>query len=65
MWTFDKPANGDSKIICPDCKNAFALKTWVDTEVYCEDCGSHAAIQCPGCGHAFDHVWSPVFKVEE
>ena len=28
-----------------------------DTEVGCEDCGSHSAIECPKCGKCYDHVW--------
>ena len=28
-----------------------------NTEVGCEDCGSHSAIQCPNCDEYFDHVW--------
>ena len=30
---------------------------WVETEVACEDCGSHSAYECPRCGWMFDTVY--------
>ncbi len=44
---------------CPECKAHVPRAEWKDTEVGCEDCGSHAAIECPECGKTFDHVWGP------
>jgi DNA-directed RNA polymerase subunit RPC12/RpoP len=44
---------------CPECKAAVPREAWEDTEVGCEDCGTHAAIRCPECGQTFEHVWGP------
>ena len=43
--------------VCPECREATPSFQWEETEVNCEDCGSHLAVRCPECGEAFDHVW--------
>lgn len=53
------------EIQCPECNKWSNHKKWIETEVYCEACGSHSGIQCPKCDEVFDHVWSPEFKVRE
>lgn len=47
---------------CPECKKWANHNEWKESYVYCEDCGDHAAIECPNCDERFDHVWSPTFK---
>jgi hypothetical protein len=48
---------------CPDCGEWASHKEWEECEVYCEDCGyEHAAMKCPNCEEAFDHVWSEPFE---
>lgn len=51
---------------CPDCEfigpefednHPSTSGQWIEVEVYCEDCGSHYASQCPQCHAVFDHVW--------
>ena len=50
------------QIQCPECKKWAHHSRWVETNVYCEDCGEHSAIECPNCHIRFDHVWSPRFE---
>ena len=66
-WLFDfdvEPTTEDSVVECPGCHEPSALREWVDTEVYCEDCGSHSAMGCPKCDEEFDHVNGPTFHVQ-
>jgi hypothetical protein len=42
---------------CPECSKSSVIEDWIETETYCEDCGSHDARQCPSCKESFDHVW--------
>ncbi len=44
-------------IICPECNAKTEAQDWLESEVECEDCGSHGALRCPSCGEDFDHVW--------
>ena len=41
---------------CPDCKKE--VDRFIETEPYCEDCGSHSGYQCPECHTEWDHVWN-------
>lgn len=43
-------------VTCPECNEESPEEDWQETEVGCEDCGSHPAIRCPKCGEAFDAV---------
>jgi hypothetical protein len=43
--------------VCPECNKTSAAERWLETEVFCDDCGAHDARQCPECGEALDHVW--------
>lgn len=63
-WQFSALLTDDSVILCPECQIWSRLANWTETEVGCEACGSHDAMRCPECGHAFDHVWSPTFEVK-
>lgn len=45
-------------IKCPECGEVTNEKEWTESEVGCEDCGSHSAMQCPECGHRIDMVFS-------
>jgi len=47
---------------CPKCSEWNSHDKWEETIVYCEDCGEHAAIQCPHCDEEFDHVGSEPFQ---
>lgn len=63
-WTFDKRLETEEDLVeCPICKVYSRLHEWIDGEVYCELCGEHRAMVCPECDEAFDHVWSPEFRV--
>jgi protein-arginine kinase activator protein McsA len=54
MWFPD-----DEPLRCPECHEDVKRADWIGTSVGCSDCGDHAAIECPQCGEAFDHVWGP------
>jgi hypothetical protein len=41
--------------VCPACKKSIV---WIKSEIGCEDCGSHPAIQCPECDVAFDLIFA-------
>ncbi len=43
-------------VTCPVCNLEDLGKDWEETEVGCEDCGSHPAIKCPNCEEKFDHI---------
>lgn len=51
------------EIKCPDCGKWSNHKDWTETEVPCEECGSHDAIQCPKCFENIDHVFAPKLEV--
>jgi hypothetical protein len=59
----DKDANGwwdvpeSERWLCPKCGEWSPHQEWAETEVYCEDCGSHDGRICPRCEESFDHVW--------
>lgn len=42
---------------CPECGATPPADEWRSTTVYCEDCGDHAAIECPNCEKVFDMVF--------
>jgi hypothetical protein len=42
---------------CPECHQKSPADEWRSTEVGCEDCGSHAAIECPKCEEVFDLIF--------
>jgi hypothetical protein len=65
LWSFAAPVTDASLIGCPECKEFSPLAAWNESAVYCEDCGEHAAMECPACGERFDHVWGPTFPVME
>lgn len=43
---------------CPSCKVVGMGSAWTETEVGCEDCGSHPAIKCPFCEECVDWVYT-------
>ena len=68
LWEFDPPLRSKSDLVtCPaddaGCGEASPLAEWLESTVYCELCSEHAAIVCPRCEEAFDHVWGPTFAV--
>ena len=49
------------------CKCGFVEtdeEPFIDTEVVCEDCGSHSAIRCPECDELYDQVYSGAYCLE-
>jgi len=54
-----------TSVQCPECKEWRLASEWSDCEVDCEDCGSHAAVRCPSCQYAFDHVHGPFFETKQ
>jgi len=55
-------ADEGCELLCPRCNNWSVHTDWEDTEVPCEECGSHMAIRCPNCDEDFDHIWSTPFE---
>lgn len=44
---------------CPECSLIFPFTDdLIETETYCEDCGSHLAYECPRCGDPVDSIWN-------
>jgi len=41
---------------CRTCDTYFLSALWKDAEVFCDDCGSHPAMVCPGCDSVFHSV---------
>lgn len=62
-FKFDRILFEGCQILCPECENYSMHTGWTSTEVYCEDCGTHEAIECPNCNERFDHVYADEFKV--
>lgn len=61
FWMFDHDEFSPElkegcSIECPECKEFSHHNEWVEAEVGCEDCGSHAAMKCPKCDVYFDGV---------
>jgi len=56
-FDFDLKLEENSEILCPECEEWSSQKDWYETEVGCEDCGSHIAVGCPLCRNAFDTVF--------
>lgn len=64
-WEFTQELSNSSEVRCPDCKEWSPLAEWNESEVFCEDCGDHAAMQCPKCEERFDHVHGPTFEARD
>jgi uncharacterized protein (DUF983 family) len=64
LWEFNKPIYEGCEIECPECKEYSLHTDWIETEVGCEDCGSHSAIQCPKCDEPFDHCRYIIFNIK-
>lgn len=43
--------------VCPECKAWSPVGLWKETEVCCEDCGTHQAMRCPLCEEDHDGVY--------
>lgn len=65
LWSFDPELSLESEIRCPECGVWTFYEEWAQTEVGCEDCGSHDALKCPKCGECFDHVSSATFETRQ
>lgn len=64
-WKFDPEPTEGCEIQCPKCEKWTNHKEWVESEVGCEDCGSHTAMECPHCNELFDHIWQhEPFKIK-
>lgn len=64
-WDMKPQPTEGCEIKCPECRKWSKHTEWIESEVDCEDCGSHSAIRCPKCDEDFDHVWSKEFMVRE
>lgn len=42
---------------CPECKMTSQRSEWIETEVPCETCGDHSALQCPRCDEIHDIIF--------
>ena len=51
--------------VCPECSGWSPIATWKETEVYCEDCGEHSALQCPLCEEHLDKVFTVFEEPDE
>ena len=47
------------------CLHIYKDDEWINTEVGCEECGSHSAKECPNCGEVYDSVWDGREEIEE
>lgn len=63
LWKFIGELSDDSNILCCECNNATPLSDWREGDVYCEDCGDHAALICPACEERHDHVFCKPFQI--
>lgn len=46
-----------SRLRCPSCGEWSPAEEWGEREVYCEDCGTHPALECPLCEERVDTVY--------
>ena len=44
---------------CMECGGVFCASDDYTAEVYCDDCGSHLAVECPHCHEFHDMVYEP------
>ena len=56
-FVFEPELEEASEIFCPQCEEWSFQEDWYETEVGCEDCGSHRALGCPKCEIPFDTVY--------
>jgi hypothetical protein len=52
------------KIQCPECKAISDEEEWRESEVSCEDCGSHPSRVCPKCFEHIDTVYKELSDYE-
>ncbi|MCJ2114179.1 hypothetical protein MKK64_23710 [Methylobacterium sp. E-025] len=50
--------NAELGYVCPECKAWSSVTLWKDTEVLCDECGTHGAIRCPLCEEDVDTVFN-------
>ena len=62
LWIFAPRPSEGYEIECPTCKRWAVHHDWIESEIECEDCGAHAAMECPLCGERYDHVFGPIFN---
>lgn len=36
---------------------------WIETDLYCEDCGSHFGVICDECLETYDSVWDDEYDL--
>jgi len=67
FFTFNgvEDVDDDTELMCPNCQRWSGIMRWRETEVGCEDCGSHDALECPECYSPFDHVFCPPFGARQ
>ena len=53
-------------VICPSCNEKVKISDFKETEVPCELCGEHYAIECPKCKNDFDiTLCEEIFTIPE
>ncbi len=62
LWQFKPLLDEGDEIECPACKEWTSHRDWIESEVGCEDCGAHTAMECPHCHERHDHVFGPTFN---
>jgi rRNA maturation endonuclease Nob1 len=52
---------------CKECGQAFREEEFIETETFCEDCGSHRAFMCPNeeCNEVYDNVYNHFQNLED
>lgn len=56
--------NNSDWLKCDECETVFFCEDIYKNEVYCEDCGTHFAGECPACGQLVDVVFNTVDEPE-
>jgi len=44
-------------VVCPECKEESKRSEWDNSEVLCDDCGTHPALVCPKCKEPIDQIF--------
>lgn len=55
-WKFTGELTEGCELKCPDCGEFSPHTMWVESEVPCECCGEHFAMDCPKCHGLIDHI---------
>ena len=64
-WEFNPPLTEGGEIKCPGCGKWSVHLAWVESDVFCDLCGEHTAVECPTCHLCIDHVWAPTLETRQ